>query len=101
MTDLVQPDPQDMLDRIEDMQDMLSGLIGDAQSLQAVAESASLEFDSEAGITQDTCAAMVVVLNSMTKQNYKYIDKFGTTKGRFIYSLPVGMSEGSNEPYTC
>ena len=101
MTDLVQPDPQDMLDRIEDMQDMLSSLIGDSQSLQTIAETAALEFESEAGITQGTCAAMVTVLNSMTRQNYKYVDKFGTTKGRFFYFLPVGMNEGGYQPCEC
>lgn len=101
MTDLVQPDPQDMLDRIEAMQDMLSNLIGDAQSLQTVAEAAVLEFDSDDGVSQSSCAAMVAVLNSMTKQNYKYIDKFGTTKGRFVYFLPEGMSEGGNTPCDC
>lgn len=101
MTQLIAPDPQDILDRIEEMQDMLSSLIGDSQSLQTIAETAALEFESEAGITQDTCAAMVAVLNSMTKQNYKYVDKFGTTKGRFIYFLPEGMNEGGNTPCNC
>lgn len=101
MTQLIAPDPQDMLDRIEDMQDKLSSLIGDAQSLQTIAETAAIEFETPDGISQGTCAAMVTVLNSMTKQNYKYVDKFATTKGRFVYFLPEGMNEGGNTPCNC
>jgi len=101
MSELKQPDAQEFLDTVEQLQDMISGLVGDAQSLQLVAERVAIEFASENGITTDGCASMQRVFGAMRKANDEYTHKFDGMVGGSKYFLPVDMSEGGNTPCDC
>lgn len=98
MTELVQPDPDNIIKQVEVLQDVAAGIVAALQSAQTIAQTLKDEFPE---MSQETCEKGNAILTSLRRQESELLFRTGNLHGQLKYFVPEGMSEGDPPPCDC